>query len=208
MYSITKLANMASALCLLTLAGCLGTPPAPPMPSYDPAGSSAKAFELYDANKDGKINGKELEKSASLTFALDELDINGDKAIDNAELTGRLQTYVDMGVARKLFTAQLVLDDAPLGEAEVKLIPEEFMLGAVTEGIGVSDAVGMVVVSAPDVDPPGLGVGFYRVQVSKKDAAGKEMVPAKFNADTTLGIELPASTRMRTSSMRTIQMKR
>lgn len=201
-------ANRLSVLGLLSLAGCLGSPPAPPMPSYDPEGSAAKAFELYDANKDGKLNGKELEKSASLTFALDELDVNGDKAIDSAELTGRLQTYVDIGVARKLFTAQLVLDDAPLGEAEVKLIPEEFMLGAVTEGVGVSDPLGMVVVSAAGVDPPGIGVGFYRVQVSKKDAAGKETVPAKFNTETTLGIELPASTRKRTSSMQSIRMKR
>lgn len=200
-------AAMLVALCAVS-AGCLSTPPAPPMPSYDPAGSAAKAFELYDANKDGKLDSKELAKCASLAFALVELDVNNDKAIDLAELTGRLQTYVDVGVARKLFMAQVVLDDAPLPEAEVRLIPEDFMLGAVTEGVGTSDPLGMVAISAQGVDPPGVGVGFYRVQVSKKDASGKETVPAKFNTDTTLGIEVPATTRLRSSSMQAINMKR
>lgn len=203
----TLLAWIVSTACC-ALQGCSSTPPAPRLPSYDPAGSAAKAFELYDANQDGKLDGKELDQCASLAFALVELDVNNDRAIDIAELTSRLQTYVDVGVARKVFSAQLTLDDAPLGEAEVRLIPEEFMLGVVGEGVGVADALGMVMVSIPEVDPPGVNVGFYRVQVSKKDASGQETVPAKFNAQTTLGVEVPAATRLRTSSMPTLRLKR
>ena len=37
----------------------------------------------------------------------------------------------------------------------------------------------------PDM-PSGLQLGFYRVRVSKQ-ANGKEMIPAKYNTETTLG---------------------
>jgi hypothetical protein len=37
---------------------------------------------------------------------------------------------------------------------------------------------------------PGVPYGFYRIQVSRKDAEGKETIPARYNSETTLGQEV------------------
>ncbi len=202
-----RLPHGICGVSLLTLSGCLGSPTAPAMPAFDPAGSAAAAITQYDANKDGKLDAKEMEKSKALAGAAAELDTTGDKALDSAELTARLQSYAEGGVARKMFSAQVLLDGAPLVGAEVKFVPEDFMLGAVAEGVGVSDPGGTVTITVPGVDPPGIGVGFYRIVVSKKDAAGKETIPAKFNTETTLGMEVPAFTLIRTSGTPIINLK-
>lgn len=199
------------AICgvsLLMLSGCLGSPPAPDMPSFDADGSAEAAITQYDANQDGKLDAKEMEKSAALSAAAAELDTTGDKALDSAELTARMQSYVEGGVARKMFSAQVLFDGVPLAGAEVKFVPEDFMLGAIKEGVGITDAGGTVTITEPNVDPPGISVGFYRIVVSKKDAAGKETLPAKFNAATTLGMEVPAFTMIRTSGTPVIHLKR
>lgn len=193
---------------LVAFVGCLSSPTPPEMPSFDPAGSASAALEQYDANKDGKLDAKEMEKSAALAGAAAELDTSGDKSLDLAELTARLDSFAEGGVARKMFSAQLMMDGVPLADAEVKFVPEQFMLGAIAEGVGKSDAGGMVTITVPGVDPPGIAVGFYRIEVSKKDASGKETLPAKFNTETTLGMEVPAFTMNRTSSTPVIVLKR
>jgi hypothetical protein len=197
-----------TGLGMCILSGCLGSPAPPQMPSFDPAGSAAAALEQYDANQDGKLDAGDLAKSPALASSLAELDTNGDKALDTGEIAARIQNYAEGGVARKMFTAQLLLDGRPLDAAEVKFIPEKFMLGAVIEGTGTSNDTGGVTMSSPGADPPGIGVGFYRVEVSKKDTSGKETLPAKFNTETTLGIEVPAFTTNRSLSTPVISLKR
>jgi hypothetical protein len=191
----------------ISTAGCLGTPPAPEMPSFDPAGSAAAAMEQFDANKDGKLDATELAKSPGLAGALVELDANNDKSLDLAEISARLQNYADGGVARKMFAAQVQMNGAAVTDAEVRFVPEQFMLGAVAEGSGKTDSGGLVTISIPNVDPPGINVGFYKVVVSKKDATGKETLPAKFNTETILGMEVPAFTLNRTAGTPTIILK-
>lgn len=196
----------AAAVTFL-LPGCLGAPAAPEMPSFDPAGSAAAAIEQLDANKDGKLDSKELASSPALAAAAAEIDKNSDKSLDAAELTARLQSYADGNVARKMFSAQVFMSGVPVSGAEVKFIPEPYMLGAILEGTGTTDPGGLVMVTVPGVDPPGIAVGFYRVEISKKDAAGKETIPAKFNTATTLGMEVPAYTAVRTTSTPTFNLK-
>lgn len=205
-YRIQHSILFGTGICILT--GCLGSPTPPPMPSFDPAGSAAAALEQYDANKDGKLDAGDLAKCPALASSLTELDTNGDKALDTGEIAARIQSYAEGGVARKMFTAQLLLDGRPLDGAEVKFIPEKFMLGAVTEGTGTSNDAGGVTMTSPGADPPGIGVGFYRVEVSKKDASGKETLPAKFNTQTAVGIEVPAFTTNRSLSTPVISLKR
>ncbi|MDZ4782518.1 MAG: hypothetical protein SGJ19_19905 [Planctomycetia bacterium] len=208
---VTKFRNQYSVLFgtgMCIFSGCLGSPAPPPMPSFDPAGSAAAALEQYDANQDGKLDAGDLAKCPALAISLAELDTNGDKALDTGEIAARIQSYAEGGVARKMFTAQLLLDGRPLDAAEVKFIPEKFMLGAVVEGTGTSNDSGGVTMTSPGADPPGIGVGFYRVEVSKKDTSGKETVPAKFNTESSVGIEVPAFTTNRSLSTPVISLKR
>jgi hypothetical protein len=204
MFQITRFSLVSTTLIF---AGCMGSPPAPEFPDFDPEGSAAAALEQLDANKDGKLDAKEMEKSPGLAAAAAELDTSGDKALDAAEIAARVQSYADGAVARKMFTAQVWDNGVPIPGAEVKLVPEAYMLGAIAEGTGVSDAGGVVTVTVPGADPPGIGVGFYRVEISKKDASGKETIPAKYNTASTLGIEVPAFTKIRTSHTPTFNLK-
>lgn len=196
-----------STLFLSTVAGCLGSPPAPEMPSFNAAGSAQAALDQLDSNKDGKLDDKELAKSPGLGAAAAELDTNKDKSLDLAELTARMQSYVDGNVARRMFSAQLQQGGIAVPGAEVRFVPEAFMLGSILEGVGKSDAGGVVSISIPNADPPGISVGFYKIHVSKKDASGKETLPAKFNSETTLGMEVPAFSTNRTPGTPVIMLK-
>lgn len=113
---MSRALGLVSIGSVVLLSGCLGSPPAPAMPTFDPAGSAAAAMEQLDANKDGKLDAKELAKSPALAAASNELDTSHDKMLDAAELTARLQSYADGGVARKMFSAQVLMGGVPVRE--------------------------------------------------------------------------------------------
>ena len=41
---------------------------------------------------------------------------------------------------------------------------------------------------------PGVQCGWFRIEISKKDASGKEMIPAAYNTESTLGAEIALDT--------------
>jgi hypothetical protein len=171
-------------------------------PRFDPVAAAHQAMAEYDANKDGSLDAEELTRCPGLLAAKGSMDRDGDGKLSESEIVARLRFYQASRAEVVLFPCRVLLDGMPLAGATVTLTPEKFMGPTFQPATGVTMEGGDAIVSAEDVRSKGFsGVycGLYRVQISCKDAAGKERVPAKYNTETTLGRELTADSERRES---------
>ena len=60
-----------------------------------PSDAPKKALELYDTDKNGFIDGAELDKVPGLKAALQQVDTNGDGKISADEIAARIQSWKD-----------------------------------------------------------------------------------------------------------------
>jgi hypothetical protein len=185
--SITFCGPLAAALAGALLVGCSKR-------SYAPEVSAATAGEdavtQYDADFDGKLAAAELDNAGSLKSNLAALDADGDKALTADEITARVRSWQKTGALsrRTPLHCKVYHNKVPLADADVKLVPEKFLGDkmAIVRGKTSKNGVAFLTVegSAPG-DPPGVGPGFYRVEITK---AGEE-IPAKYNTETILGLD-------------------
>jgi hypothetical protein len=176
-------------LALGLLSGC-GGPDVLAVPSYSPERMAHDAMAEYDTNHDGYLDAKELERCPALKASLVSVDKDGDHRLSTDEITARIRTYVEDGVALKRVGCRVLLDGHPLHGATVTYVPEKFMGSVIQPASGVTNKKGEAALLTEGKKLPGVEPGFYRVQVSKTDASGKETIPARYNQDTTLGTEI------------------
>src|SRR5262249_28677062 len=120
------------------------------------------------------------------------------------EIAERLSTfYQSSTVAQRSLGCQVLYDGNPLAGAQVTFVPEKFLGPAVKQASGKTDANGQAAIQIEGGADPGVHLGYYRVEVSRKDAAGKETLPARYNTQTTLGQEVAPDDR---SGMITIRL--
>jgi hypothetical protein len=169
--------------------GCSGAPAPLRPPSLSPAEAGEAAIAQYDANRDGAIAGDELAKAPGLLGAQSVLDKDNDGRVTAAEIAARLEQYIKDGVGLSAMPCQVRMDGRPLTEATVSLIPETFMGPNIKTAKGVTDSDGMCLLSTEAEEIDGVHCGIFRIEISKKDAAGKETVPPKYNTATTLGVD-------------------
>lgn len=141
-----------------------------------------------DANTDGMLDAKELEKAPGLKSGLKQADKDGDSKISQAEIDGRIGAWSASKTGRMTVVCQVTLNGAAVANAEVKLVPEPFLGSALPTAKGTTDGSGIVMPTAPETDnkPAGVAPGYYRVEIT---SAGKPL-PAKYNTETTLGLEV------------------
>lgn len=176
------------ALCGLLLVGCSGSG-GPAGPQLSPGGAASQALAEYDTNKDGALDAKELDQCPALKAALKRgLDKDNDGKATADEIKERLSIFQDEGMIGTL-VVEVQLDGRPLGGATVTLTPETFLGPSFKPATGTTDASGTVAPQAEGLGPGAIPYGFYRVEVSKQGAGGKELVPARYNTNTTLGRE-------------------
>lgn len=155
-------------------------------PQIDPQKAADRAMEQYDTDQDGKIAGKELDSAPALKAAIGNLDTDYDGAVTRDEIVGRIQARKDSKVGRMAMHCVVKYRGKPLGDATVVCEPEEFLGDGVPEGRGVTDARGGARLAIPDVVPPGLAPGLYRVKITARGVN----LPEKYNEKTTLGLEV------------------
>jgi hypothetical protein len=177
------------SLALGLLPGCGGTDALIP-PSYSPERMAQDALTEFDTNHDGYLDAKELERCPALKASLVSMDQDGDHRLSAEEIAARIRIYQESQVALKRTTRKVLLDGHPLQGATVTFVPEKFMSSSIKSASGVSDQSGEVTLTAEGERLPGVQPGFYRVQVSKKNASGVETIPARYNQDTILGTEV------------------
>jgi len=182
----------AVALCgwMLLCWGCSRGPSRVEVPQLDATSAARAAMQQLDADSNGTLTEPELEKSPGLRHALPRMDLNADKALTTEEIAGRIQEYLRQKIGAISFVGTVVLDGKPLAGAEVNFVPEEFLRLALQPCKVTTDASGQFRPQAPGLDVPGLPPGIYRIVISKKDVQGTELVPARYNTETTLGVEV------------------
>ena len=195
-----RLTLIVFSLALGLLNGCSGSDTLT-VPTYTPERMAQDAMAEYDTNHDGYLDAKELERCPSLKSSLESMGKAREKRLSTEDITEHIRMYVDRQVALKEVGCHVLLDGRPLEGATVKYVPEKFMGSAIKPASGVSDSRGIVVLTAEGEKLPGVQPGFYRVQVAKKSASGQETIPARYNQDTILGIEI--SPHMRRGDRRT-----
>lgn len=182
--SSVPLAGCTLAVGLLAVAGCWNREPPAVLPQAVDADAARKAMELYDANKDGFLDDKELEKVPSLKAAKSQL-MNKDQKIGAEEIAARIESWKGSGIGRLSVMCKVTHNGRPLENAVVTFVPESFLGSQVQPGSGTTNRGGMAIISGQG-DVSGMSPGFYRVQITK---AG-EKIPPKYNTETTLGQEV------------------
>ena len=162
------------------------------------------AMAEYDTNHDGFLDAKELERCPALKGSLVSIDKDGDHRLSADEIAERIRSYAESQLALEHVSCRLLLDGRPLQGATVTYVPEKFMGSSIRSATGVSNSEGGVGLITVGEKLPGVQPGFYRVQVSKKDASGKETIPARYNQDTTLGIEVSPRKKVRSVKRATL----
>jgi hypothetical protein len=164
-------------------------------PSIDPTSAGRQAMEQYDTNGDGKVAGDELEKAPALKAALPRLDTDQDGGVTADEVAARVNAWKAMQSGMTGVRMNFTLDGQPLADANVTLEPEAFLGDEVIAAVGVTSQFGDASPSIPKEQRPdptlpgGAHFGLYKVRVSKM-VNGKETIPARYNAETTLGQEV------------------
>jgi len=182
-----------AAWFLLLVTGCVGCSGAQSrlaQPGID-SGAAAAAIERYDGDGDGMIGGEELAKVPAFKSALKRIDTDGDGKVSAAEIEDRLAVWLNSKLALTRVVAVVRQNGRPLVDAEVTFVPESFLGSEVKSAKGTTDATGTAYVKISDhPDERGVHLGFYRVEVSKKKPDGTEAIPARYNANTEIGVEV------------------
>jgi hypothetical protein len=156
---------------------------------YQPAKIVAAAMEKLDANKNGSLEGSELEAAPGFKAALALGDANRDQALSAVEIENRAKVYAGNNLIYPV-SLRLQWNGAPLSHADVKFIPEQPFDQLIKSATGKTDEWGNTLLRCEGVPISGVYPGLYRVEVSRKDAAGQEQLPAANNTHTTLGVEI------------------
>lgn len=161
---------------VLFLAGCGGQAKRVYAPSMN-ASAVAKAA-IAEFGSDGKINAEQLKKVPSLAVLADN-----EGNVTEAAIKDRIEAWQKTRLGRVMWSCGVLHNGKPLGNAKVKFVPEKFLGTGFPGAEGTTGPEGSTSIRIPNLDPPGLALGFYRVEITKEG----ESIPAKFNTETTLG---------------------
>lgn len=175
---------------VLATGGCTSNPPVA-VPQYSAAGVAQEMLNQYDKDKDGQLDPAEAGTCPALKQSFASIDSNKNQRLEADELKRRLQEILDSNTGLMSVSCQVSRDGQPLQGATVRFIPEACFGDAIKGATGVSDAEGRVQLQ---VEGSGLAgyvpPGFFRIEVSLKDAAGQETISATYNTKTILGAEV------------------
>lgn len=177
------------------LVGCSQRPSRISPPSINAGRASQAAMDLYDTDGDGFLAGAELEAAPSLGNSLAIIDTNGDSKIEASEIAERITAWKASRVGLTTFGVTVTLNGRPLPGAEVVFEPAPFLQGSLQSAIGTTKRGGQMAPSIPKElrptadSPSGIQYGFYRVKISRI-VNGQETLPARYNEQTELGIEV------------------
>ncbi|MBU4270703.1 MAG: hypothetical protein KKE86_00895 [Planctomycetes bacterium] len=184
-YRMTTGWVLAFVALFVVCAGCPRGPSRIHPPSINASAAGDKAIEMFDADKDGKLSGEELDKCPGVKAALAQIDPTGQGAVTADMITARIGAWQDSKLGRMSFSCRVTHNGRPLQGAEVKFVPEKFLGENVQVATGKTDQNGMAMINVPNLTPPGLAPGLYRVEITKPGLD----IPAKYNTETILGQE-------------------
>jgi hypothetical protein len=184
----------AAGLCLLSAAllcclSCTNRPFHDPPPQLNAEACGRRAIALLDADGNGRLEGKELDKCPGLKAALSRLDSDGLGYVTADAIAKRIKQWQESKIGRMRVTCSVMHNGKPLDGALVKFIPEEFLGDMMMNASGVTDEKGIAKISVMlgSENFKGVPPGFYRVEISKSGLNISE----KYNSATVLGADVP-----------------
>ena len=185
--AITGLGVLALSAMLV---GCSGKPSRIAAPTWDPAVMADRAIADLDQDADGKLSAAELASAPGLQYNAKQIDADGDGHLSRDEIFARIEHYQKMGVGLTPFTCTVLLNNRPLVGAKVRLAPEPFLGDIVEPREATSAEGGSVKFAAEGINMSVVPVCMYRVEITSPEVT----LPARYNTETTLGIEVAAMT--------------
>jgi hypothetical protein len=189
----------------IVFTGCNSRPASVRPPTINASQAGKQAIEMYDKNGDGIVAGDELDRVPAFKEALSRLDTNADKGVSADEIAARVNAWKATQLGMTSIRCHVTLDGEPLTGATVTFEPEPFLGDEIKAAVGVTNPFGDAAPTIPKEQRPdpklpgGIHLGLYKVRISKM-VNGKETIPARYNAETTLGQEVsnddPAVQRM------------
>jgi hypothetical protein len=131
---------------------------------YDPASAAAKAIEIYDSNRDGKLSADELKNSPALAARVRRIDTSGDGILNKEEIQARMEA-LDAGADLIAMDIRLISNGRPLVGAEVTLTPEPFLGEGYQTFSGTSVEGGVCPLVGNGKRLPGIPAGFYQAKI-------------------------------------------
>jgi hypothetical protein len=162
------------------------------VPKYDAEAIAKAALAEFDKDGNGAIDSSEARACPALLGAFAGFDANNDKKITADEIKKRVETYAAGPTGSVPATIIVRLDAKPLADATVTFIPEACMGSVLKTATARTNPEGIC--GEFQIDGKayrGLPAGLYKIQVVKEGAN----VPARYNTQTTLGIEIFHDTR-------------
>jgi hypothetical protein len=176
----------ASALAIAGSGGCSHQAARVAAPALDAKAAADAAIAEYDTDRDGMISGKELDRVPALKVAIGRLG-KGSGKISAEAIADEIRAWQETKIALTNLGVSVTLDGQPLAGATVTAEPEKFLGPTILPASGVTDHTGSAALRIEG--KPGLSFGFYKIRVSKM-VAGREAIPARYNAQTELGAEV------------------
>jgi hypothetical protein len=162
----------------------------------NPATAAREAIIEYDRNGNGELSKDEWSTSPELAAVEKRYDANSDGVLEAGEIRAGVEEWRQNAVGPRQVPFTVSLNDLPLPGALVRLVPATFfgshLKGASSE---TSPSGGGLLTMAPDDMPQGapklalVQPGLYRVEITHPS----RKLPAKYNTETTLGIEITSS---------------
>lgn len=183
---------LASFLVLWTLGpavtGCGSRKPTRlTAPRFSPEQAATAILTRADTNSDGSIDAGEASQVPALKQAIRDLDSDGDKHLARAELLRWLEEIRQSRVAINPLGLTITHRGKPLDNAQVQLVPEDFLGPGVSIATGTTDAAGLVRPAIAGSQHAGVNCGLYRIEISGRGNDGQPLA-ARFNTATTLGL--------------------
>jgi hypothetical protein len=188
----------ALLVVLTALGGCNSSPAPPSRPPLLPAEVARRAMELYDTNRDGRIDAAELKQSPPLAALAANLGPEAATGLTEEQITRRAEAWLKSPSGLAPQRLAIDLDSRPLAGASVTLEPDECMGPAYQPASGTTDAGGQCCPGNPHYG--GLWLGLYRIRIAKPDG-GRETIPARYNSQTVLGLETDPTRGSRGASL-------
>lgn len=188
------LVPMAAILVGICASGCVQRTKRINAAIPDPESSGAQALALFDTNKDSLLSADELRQSPGLHTALARIDSNGDGQLTEAEIVTYFAAFADRTLRLVAIRCEVSMEKRPLPDATVTLVPEPFLGSATKSATAVTNASGLCRLQSEGAEYPGVQLGLYRITVTKRDPRNdRELVPARYNTDTELAVEVSPS---------------
>lgn len=191
----------AIAVASVALTGCSSKPAAVQGVDIDIPAVCTNLIDLHDADQDGMLSEEELSSTPPLSMCFKKMDTDNDDNVSRDELQARFLKVFNPKCGMIGASCRVTNNGRPLSGATVHFIPAEYLMlerSTMPIASGITSAQGVAQMEIhPDYIPAGVpkirGLvrpGFYLVDVTRAGAN----IPAKYNAATTLGVEVSPET--------------